>query len=154
MRLTFHGEELEDKYGFQLVPEGRHEVRTTVEVKGEDTYDFMWPVTLKNGTLTPDPINIPQPPRRAYVSEPTGKSLWGFPIHVVSELPPGVEGVIVRPAELPKVKTTILGVPCKHCGHYKAEHTGGPCTHVTMTGPPGNSAYCGCTNYEPMEVQD
>jgi hypothetical protein len=42
-------------------------------------------------------------------------------------------------------KPSILGPPCRNCGHWKAEHTGGPCTHMD------NSKTCGCTNYVPMK---
>lgn len=42
----------------------------------------------------------------------------------------------------------VLGTKCKHCGDFKAEHTGGPCTHLE------NSQTCGCTNYEPRQKEN
>lgn len=56
MRLEFHGEELAERFPFAKVPDGDYKVRTTACPEDGEPFDFLWPVTLKDGTLTANEV--------------------------------------------------------------------------------------------------
>lgn len=61
MRLEFHGDELMERFPFVRVPDGDYEVRTTAYPEDAEPFDFMWPVTVRDGTLTAHKIEDLQP---------------------------------------------------------------------------------------------
>jgi hypothetical protein len=62
MRLVVHGDKWVESFEFTSIPDGKYEIRTTVNRPGQEPYDFQWPVELKNGTLYFLECVIPETP--------------------------------------------------------------------------------------------